>query len=324
MKKPRDLPPRCYLKHGAFFYVSPDSKWHNLGRDKTEALSRYAALTAASGVLDGTMTSLVDVALPLITHGKATSTGQQYRTVAKRIREVFAEFRVEDVRPKHVAQFKLSMRKTPNIANRALTVLRLLFAYAVEQQLCEWNPTIGIKPFPERKRGRLLTPEEVDKIVAVAPPRLAVMVRLLQITGQRVSDVLVIRRSDLQDDGIAFVQRKTGAKVLVRWTPELKEVVQQALALHRNLKAITLFHTRTGGPPAYKTVYDQWRLAATRAKVEDANIHDLRAVAVTAAWRQGLDPQALAGHTSRRMTERYIRERAGVEVTPPSILKVAK
>jgi len=322
MSKTRDLPPRCYQKHGAFFFVDKTGKWNPLGRDKDAALVKYATLAAQPGMADmGTVKGLVDTALPLLLRGKAKSTCEQYAKCATRIKTIFAEFKVDDVRPKHIAQVKMSMQATPNMANRMLAVLRLLFGYAVEQQLCEWNPTIGIKPFPEAKRDRLLSSAEIDKVLAVAPPRLKALVNLLRLTGQRIGDVLALRRSAITDEGMVFVQEKTGAKLTIRWTPDLRAAVDDALTLHSGVKALTLFCTRNGGQPAYKTVYDQWSAAVKAAGLENANLHDLRAVAVTDAFRQGLDPQALAGHTNRAMTERYIREKIGVVVTPPSLSK---
>jgi integrase len=148
-------------------------------------------------------------------------------------------------------------------------------------------------------------------------------VGLLRVTGQRVSDVLALRRADLTDEGVAFVQHKTGAKVTLRWTPDLRAAVDAALALHGPVKRLTVFYGRRndGGSPGYQTILKQWQRAVKKAGVPDANLHDLRAVAVTDAHRQGLDAQALAGHSSAAMTRRYIRDKAGVVVTPPELPK---
>lgn len=316
----RDLPPRCYLKHGAFFYVTPANKWVNLGRDRDKALQAYAAMAAKPAAVS-TMPGLVDAATASLLHGRAVNTQKQYKVALARIRSIFAEFRVEDVRPKHIAAVKVEMRETPNMANRVLTLLRLLFAYAIEQQLVEWNPTLGVKPHTQHKRTRLISHDEIEKIIAVAPPRLAALIYVLRLSGQRVSDVLALRRSDVTDEGLVFVQAKTGAKLLIRWNPDLRAAIDRALALHVNIKALTVFHDKHGGPPSYHTTWEQWRTAVAKAGVPDARIHDLRAVAVTAAHRQGLDPQSLAGHTNRKMTERYIRDKMGVEAEAPLLSK---
>ena len=55
-----------------------------------------------------------------------------------------------------------------------------------------------------------------------------------------------------------------------------------------------------------RTIRDKWERACKLSSVQDAHIHDLRAMAITAARAQGLDAQALAGHTSPAMTRRYL------------------
>jgi integrase len=109
-------------------------------------------------------------------------------------------------------------------------------------------------------------------------------------------------------------------RLVVEWTPELRAAVEAAKALHTNVKALTLFHTRRGGPPAYKTVRDQWDLACERAGVADAHLHDLRALSITDADDQGLNSQALAGHSDPRMTKRYIRAHKVPIVKGPRLL----
>ncbi|MEE2577519.1 integrase, partial [Pseudomonas aeruginosa] len=85
----------------------------------------------------------------------------QYRAVAERLKGMFAEFQPREVLPKHVAQVKTHMASTPNMANRTLTVLRVVFAQALEWGEVDSNPCIGIKPHSEKKRGRYLNDKEL-------------------------------------------------------------------------------------------------------------------------------------------------------------------
>jgi integrase len=201
-------------------------------------------------------------------------------------------------------------------------VLRQVFTYAVERQLIASNPAIGVKPHKEAKRGRLLTMPEFHAIRAQAGPRLRLVIDLLAMTGQRVSDILALRRDALREDGVYVRQGKTGAQVLIRWTPELRATVERAKTLHGNVRAFTLLHGRTGKPVDYRTLRDQWALACQRAGVEDAHLHDLRAMSATMAQAQGLDAQGLLGHTSPAMTKRYLRDRSPTVVDGPSIGQV--
>jgi integrase len=305
-------------KHGAFYFVDKANRWHRLGDSLDVALVEYAKRTQRSP--DGSMLSLIDTAMPVICSKVAPSTKAQYEQSANRLRKVFVEFKPEDVKPKHVAQVKLALAKTPNMANRVITVLRLIFHYAVEQQLVEWNPCIGIKRLPQRVRTRLLTHDEIAAIKAHAPPRLCCMIDLLYLTGQRIGDILALPRASLTEAGIVFSQQKTGARLVVEWSPALRAAVEAAKALPAHIRSKTLFHTHNGTQIKCETVWEQWVAACRRAGVEDANIHDLRALSITDADEQGLDTQALAGHTDPKMTKRYIRNRKVPVVKGPTPL----
>jgi integrase len=297
-RKARHLPPRMHQKHGAFYFVDKRNKWHRLGETLDESLQAYAERTAAAPT--GSMISLIDVAMPIICEGLAENTRKQYDAAAVRLKAALVEFRPEDVKPKHVAEIKLAMRKTPNMANRVLSVLRSIF--------------------DERERDRYLEDHELAAIRSHAPLRLQCMIDILYLTGQRVGDVIGLHRSQITDQGLAFRQQKGKAKLVVVWSQELRAAVDTALVLHTNVKAMTLFHSRRGGAPAYKTVKDQWDRARALAGIPDATIHDVRAKSLTDAENQGLDPQKLGGHASRQMTERYIRRKRVPLVKGPTAL----
>ena len=309
MARPRKtdthLPPCVYPRHGAFWHVK-GSKWTRLGASLEDALIAYARIHDAPR---GGMPDLIDTVLEHIRPNLSKATIEQYDVAARKLKKMLQQFAPDQVKPKHVAAIKVAMAKTPNMANRCLSLVRQVFAWALEQQLVESNPAVGIKRHLEAKRGRLISMDEYGAIYAKAGPRLQVITDLLIRTGQRVGDVLRIRRADLTEEGIRFVQQKTGAKLVVPWTAELRAVVDRAKTLHGNIRALTLLHNRRGKTPDYRTVKLQWDKACKAAGIADAHLHDLRAVALTAARRQGLNATRLAGHSSPAQTERYLRDR---------------
>jgi integrase len=314
----RHLPQCVYLKHGAYWLVKK-GRWERLGSDLPSALAEYGRRLSepSSGMAD-----LIDTALATMKSKIASTTWTQYQTAARKLKHVFAEFSPEQVKPKHVAQMKISMSETPNMCNRCLSVLRQVFDYALEQQLVESNPAIGVKRHHENKRKRLISPEEYAAIHAQAGPRLQIIMDLLYLTGQRVTDFLTIRYIDLREDGIYFEQDKTDARLIVRWSPELRVAVDRAKALHGNLRALTLLHNRRGKAPDYRTIRDQWDKACAGAGVADADLRDLRAMSGTAAKAQGWNPTALLGHTSPAMTVRYLRDKEVPVVDGPTFRQV--
>ena len=312
-KHNRHLPKSVYFKHGAYYLVRK-GRWLPLGRDLRGALAEYANLMEEP---KGGMADLIDAALPTLLHDVSANTAKSYRQAARRLKKILAEFAPEQVRGKHVAKLKQGLMKTPSLANTCLTVLKLIFDYAVENELVEDNP-VTVKRFREKKRTRLIALTEYAAIYAKARPRLQVIMDLCIRTGQRIGDVIAIRRADLLPEGIRFQQQKTQAKEIVPWTPELRAVVDRAKSLHGNLTALTLLHNRRGKPLTYWAVYDTWKKARKAAGVCDARIHDLRAVAATWAKKQGKNATALLGHSSPAQTERYLRDKEEVVADGPS------
>jgi integrase len=297
------------FRHGAY-YLARGNKWQRLPKTGAStlrvALAMYADMREAP---TGGMAELIDQALEQILPKVAASTAKQYSAAARKLKVAFQEFAPQQVLPRDVAALKIGLASKPNWANRCISLLRQVFAYALEQQLVDSNPVVGIKRHAEKKRTRLLGLGEYQAIYAKADERLQVIMDLLIRTGQRPVDVLKIRRADLTNEGIRFEQQKTGAKRVVPWTPELRAVTERAKALHGNIRALTLLHNRRGKAPDYSTVKIQWDTARRAAGVPDAQLRDLRALAATWAKKQGKDATALLGHTSPAMTVRYLRDK---------------
>lgn len=292
-------------------------KWQRLGESLSDALLLYAEKVEAP---KGGMADLIDRVYEIHAKSLSASTQQQYRIAADKLKSNLCKFSPAQVKSKHVAAIKLKMADTPNMANRIISFLRTVFAYAVEWQEVDSNPCTGVRRHAEEKRKRLLSHAEWSAIHLAAGPRLRAIMELQYLTGQRINDVLSIRRSQITEDGLVFEQQKTGARLVVRWSPQLRSTVSAAEALSEGLPpALTLLRGRYGGAPDYRSVLLQWHDACERAGVADARLNDTRARAATTADAQGRDAQSLLGHTSPEMTRRYLREKKIAEVRGPNI-----
>lgn len=316
-KTNRHLPSCVYLKHGAYWLVK-NKRWTRLGTDLPAVLAAYGRRLSPESA--SPIGKLIDKVLDHVSRGLADSSARQYRECAGRLKTILVEFKPEQVLPRHIAAIKLSYGKTPHMGNRMLSVARLIFGQFVEWQLIDTNPCIGVRPYKEPGRDRYITDDEFSRIREQAGPRLQVIMDLQYHTGQRIRDVLRIPAADVTDDGIAFRQQKTGAKIIVRWTPGLRATVARARELYGNVRPLkTLLCNRRGKAPDYSSVSLQWRKAATAAGIDDARLNDIRAKAVTDVDAAGGDATALAGHTAPAMTRRYIRHRKPKLVSGPSI-----
>lgn len=313
-KHDRHLPPCVYHRHGSYYYVKR-GRWTNLGPDYAKALIEYARLV---GQRAGSMPSLIEQAMPSILGGLAEQTRAQYQVAARRLQAIFAEFAPQDVRPVHVADVRRQFAASAAVANRTITVLRRVFDWALDEHIVESNPCIGIKRLAQKKRTRRITVGEYRAIREHAKPRLQIIMDLCYLTGQRIGDVLKIRRTDLLDDGVFIEQQKTGARLIVKWSPELHSAVDAALALHGPVQSLYVVKGIEGKPLGYHVAWKDWCAACEAAGVEDANIHDLRAMAGTESDAQGRNAQKLLGHTDEKMTRRYLRDRDAPIVEGPT------
>lgn len=311
-KRNRHLPACVYHKHGAYYYVRR-GKWIRLGTSLSDALARYSRLVTSEG---GDMVALMNHTLEDARTRCSKNTMEQYELAGRYLREALVEFAVDEVKPKHVHAIMEHWRDRPNMANRIRTLLMQAFTSAVQRGLRESNPVRDIPRYSEKQRRRYITDDEWRAIYAQASPALQCLMEIAYYTGQRISDVLAIRLSDLTDEGIYFEQRKTGQRLLVRYTPELRAAVYRARSLHRTTP-MYLLGQRHGRQRSYTSVRDLLRRAAHKAGVEDVGWHDIRAKSISDAKRQGLNAQALAGHTTEAQTVRYLRSKETPVVDGP-------
>jgi len=87
--------------------------------------------------------------------------------------------------------------------NRALTAVKSLLSFAHESGDLPANPGVAAKVQPDRDRlaERILTEEEVQRILATVPhgrPRDRLLLTLLYVSGIRVSELCGLRWRDLQ------------------------------------------------------------------------------------------------------------------------------
>lgn len=304
-----------YERHGAFWYVKR-GKWTRLGTSLQAALQEYARLIAPPiGGCDDLLNRTLEKARETI----KPNTYAQYKVACQKLKPVLAEFTPELVESQHIAAILDHFRATPNMANRMLTFLRLAFANGLTWGLCRSNPCYGVKRHTEKRRDRLLTDAEWVAIYTAAPAQLQAIMDVAYLTGQRIGDVLAIRLSDIRPEGVYFQQAKTTKRLMVEMTPDLKQAVERARSLYSNIRGMTLFHGRGGKPLSYYGVRSAFQRACQAAKVEDATLHDIRAKSATDAKKQGLNAQALLGHTTAAQTVRYLRDKDFEAVKGPSI-----
>jgi integrase len=322
-----NLPPRMYLKHGAYYYVSRENKWIRLSSDKAIAFSKWAEIEGetprASGSdkpIAGSMAALIEKYMVEIAPKKAKATYQSNLAEANNLKEVFGSMLVLEVRPTHIAKY-LDIRglNAPIRANREVSLLSHMFSYAMRWGQVDRNPCLGVAKHPEKGRDRYITDQEFEAVKNIASDLIATVMDFAYITALRKGDILKLRLDQITDEGIWITQSKTGSKQLYEWTKGLHEVVARATQLKRPIRGLHLFCTRKGQPysdSGFKAMWQRVQVKWAKSGGERFTFHDIRAKALTDAKRMGMDAQSLAGHATSAMTEHYIKQRDYKKVTP--------
>lgn len=300
-----DLPPRMHRKGKAFYYVTNGTprKWISLGSDLSKAKAKWAQL---EGTTSGNSISvMIDEWLDK-PNDLAESTMINYRSVAIQLKEYFGDSPVEKFETKHVYSW-LDNHPSKARANLGKAVLANVFEIAIRRGLLNDNPARNAKRLKVEARTRDLTDSEFMLIRDNANPVLACAMNISYVTGARVSDVIAIKREHLTSEGVLIRQKKTKKLQLFEWTPALRQVIDDAKKLPRSVKGMHLLCTLKGLKYSYATIYTWWCKAVEKAGVKDANFHDIRGKAADAAERAGLDYQGMLGHSSKSMSDRYLK-----------------
>lgn len=298
-----------HMKSGTYYYVTTTlpRKWISLGKDIVAARRKWAEFESGD-TLSTSLASLVDEWTQTEAYtGLSLNTRRVYKSAIKQLKAVFAEFpSVTEIKPHHVAAW-LDEHDSRVMANTGKSILSSILAIAVRRGLIDRNPAKEVDNLTVKRRTRYLTDEEYLAIRAQAHPVLSAAMDLSYATGARIGDVLEIRLSHISPEGLLVRQEKTDKLQLFSRNPALDKALENARAIPRSVRGLFLLCTERGRKYQYAVLNRLWIEARTTAGVEDARFHDIRGKSATDAKRGGQDYQALLGHTTKAMSDSYIK-----------------
>ncbi len=311
-----DLPQRVYFIHGAYYFFVKGGKPIHLGRDFAVAMAQWASLVGTPKQL-ATLADVMDRYLLEVAPLKAPRTYKDNIIEMRLLRAAFGHMRPNEVTPPDVYAY-MDARGAPVRANREKALLSSVFSHAIRWGVAASNPCRLVKRNPEKRRERLPEVVELRAFKAVAGEFLAAYIDLKYMTGLRKGDLLSLRLENLTDEGIALQQRKNRKRLVILWTPDLREVVARAQALPRRAKSAYLFATHAGKPYSTSGFDSIWQRTMRRALssgilAQRFTEHDIRAATGSA------DPQnaqARLGQKNKSSTDAYLRSKAVTRIEP--------
>ncbi len=223
-------------------------------------------------------------------------------------------YRVQDVTRTEISKLHHKLKDKPYQANRVLGVLSKMFNLAEIWGLRPdgSNPTRHVEKYPEKKRERFLSPEEIQILWQTLDEcvddesethHVATAFKLLLLTGCRLSEIQTLKWDYIRDDVIWLPDAKTGPR-RVLLSSEAIALLQKTERMENNPYIIV----GTIDGQHVTDLQKPWRRIRTKANLEGVRIHDLRHTYASIAAMAGHSlPMIgkLLGHTQTQTTARY-------------------
>ncbi len=332
------LPERVALYHGAYYYRQKNGPKIHLGRDRSLALVKHAALLqqklpAGGGLITHYIDRFLAETLPLA----APSTHRDLMRQFGNLRRAFGDMRPEQVEPTHIYEYmdrraqpneELGWKGAPVQANREVSQLSQLFRRLIKWGVVKANPCRDVDRFTEFARARAPAIDELEEFKAVASPVIQLYIDFKLMTGLRVGDILDLPRIPIEAEGFEVEYGKSrrlnrttgkreGKRKLYVITPELREVIRQIHALPgRPDITQALFSTRKGKAytrQGFRNLFQYHAQKAWKKGVAPFRDHDIRA---TVASLDPVNARARLGHSKQSTTDRYLRQIAVESIIP--------
>jgi integrase len=237
-----------------------------------------------------------------------------------RIEKIIVPFlggkKISEIDEEDIVKFQDHLKNTPIQFNRCNAILSKAFSLA---ELWGYrpknsNPCHGIQKYPEKKKERFLTNEELEKLEEILKMQESLgktslyslaAIRMLIYTGCRLGEILTLKWEDvfLEAGYLHLKDSKTGEKTI-----PLNGSAKNVLAkLPREEGDPYVFVGQKPGT-CLTTLKTAWIKIRRLADLEGVRIHDLRHTFASLAIKKGVDlytVSKLLGHKNIHTTTRY-------------------
>lgn len=307
----RDLPAHVYRKPKGIYFQRRG--WQSVKIQSAPGTKEFALEYAAilNGALPApvatgrTFTALIQsyVRSPRY-RSLAPRTARDYDKVLEWAKAKLGTLPVDRMQRKDVIRARDANADTLRFANYIVQVIRILFEHAIDQGWRQDNPAKGVSLLKSERAGREpWPPEKIEAFRAAATGRTRLIFELALGSGQRIGDVLKMRWSDVEGDGINVTQGKTGAKLWVPFTPHLRAVLAETQKVGPTICAWGI-----GKPTSYRGAADLIMAVRIKVGAEAYDIHSLRYAAASELAALGCSDeliQAVTGHATSAMVRKY-------------------
>ena len=323
----KGLPTRWDFKNNAYYYLPrknekadfDNKSYFRLGKTLAEAHASFAERMTFDGELS-TFDKLCDRYALEVLPKKAPATQRSQARCIKRIRIAFGANRPQRIESLHIYQYRDAVAKKygEKTANLDLEVLSHIFTKSIEWGARSGHPMTNkqVVKFTLVPRDRYVADGELEVALQEASPFIRQYIALKLLTGARKGEMLSIRLSDINDQGITINRSKGGKDSIYAWTPALNEVIKSIKTGRKKIGGLYLFSNRHGQPyireegktSGFDSIWQRFMAKVVKSGVPRFTEHDLRAKVASDTTLERA--QELLGHAKgSATTERVYRRR---------------
>lgn len=267
-----------------------------------------------------TITDLVDAYKAsrqnrLLAPATRRNTEKTYRWLAP-----LASKRLDDIRKSDINQILDGL--TPGSAHIFLSRTRALFAYARSLDEMTNDPTMGLSA-PPSGEFRPWSQDEVDAFLKGGTDTTAMAIKLAYYTGQRMSDVLSMKWSDIHDGGIDVVQQKTKTPLHIPIHPKLKTALREHAKTHKGEHIISM---ADGEAYSLGTFRKKFLLERNRLGLpKDLVFHGIRKLTAVSLAEKGASTKeimAVGGWKTMKQVDHYCKGASQKKLAQAAIEKL--
>lgn len=229
-------------------------------------------------------------------------------TSLNHLKEFFKGKNLSEITSDLIEKYRLKRRAdgvSLSTINRELACLKTCFSKAIEWEKAERNPAAKVKKFREpNSKERILTIEEMKRLLDAASPEIRPVLIIALNTGMRRGEILSLRWRDV-DFVKGFILIEDSKSGRSRKVPMNGLVFETLRAMNREREFVFENpETRTN----IKDVKTAFKGACRRVEIKGIRFHDLRHTAASRMIETGADlvtVSKILGHATIQMTMRY-------------------
>jgi integrase len=279
----------------------------DVGDDPMEARDRTRTAPTVQGLADRYLTEHAP-------KKRERSVREDKGLLRRHILPRIGHMRLEAVRSADLERLHQAITQdAPIRANRALSLLGMMFSLAVKWGLRTDNPVRSVARNREARRERFLTSDELQRLLAVLDKHPhqtgASAVRLLLLTGCRVGELLSADWSQFDLRAGIWVKPASATKQKkLHRIPLSAAAIEVLVGMRETAAGAALFPGRGRADRRRSTLKAFWVDVCQSAEIENLRVHDLRHSFASYLAGEGMSLPvigSLLGHASPATTSRY-------------------